>query len=152
MPANKINIYLFLFLIYSVSCCNFRNGDKHFDNNPRINEKDIVEKIELQYVEMYMTTFNRVHCNQFGKIFSKHEKKTLMDLKEIKEFEFFLNKTIDAKQNKKNIDVRGKAKIYYKDNSIKELCFGLHTLEMDGVKYSISNEFMEYLLILTETE
>ena len=112
-----------------------------------------VEKIEIVYVDMFTTTFARVKCSEFDETFSNvKEAKTLVNPDEILEFKKLIKQTFNDKQKKENIDVRVKATMHYEDGTEKEVCLGMHGLDLEGTRYSISTEFMEYLLDLTETE
>ncbi len=112
-----------------------------------------IEKIEIRYVHMFITTFSRVGCSEFDNKFSKISlKKTLESKKDILEFEDMLNKTLSNGGKINNIDTRVKAKLFYTTGDVKQVCFGLNGLDLDGAKYSIDKTFTDYLLSLTETD
>lgn len=144
--------YLLLHFLFLVIGCNTIPKDSQKTSNQVKNNQHLA-KIEIEYVHMYITTFVAISCKKFDETFLKNaEKETLTELKKAELFEKFVNNTISKQQLEKYIDVRGKAKLHYNNGVIKELCFGLHTIEVDGIKYAISEEFREYLLKLTETK
>lgn len=112
-----------------------------------------IEKIEIRYVDMFITTFSRVGCSEFDNKFPKISlKKRLESKKDILEFENMLNKALSKGAKIKNIDTRVKAKLFYTTGDVKQVCFGLNGLDLDGTKYSIDKTFTDYLLNLTETD
>lgn len=152
-----IKLIKFLFvglLILTISCLSGekKSNQSKFKNQDINQEQPTLLKAEVIYEDMYTTTFVSITCEGFEKKFtSLIKKKTLTGLEQVLKLENFINQTLTSNIKTEIIDVRVKAKLFYSDNSNKEFCLGLHSLQDEGIKYSISNEFREYLLQITET-
>jgi len=137
--------FLFSILLSFTNCTNKKTV--------KSKNKLVVTKIKVNYEDMFTTTPYSITCSLFDSVFKKVIKhKTILNLDEITKFKYFFDQTLKNNIRIKNIDVRIKVKMYYSNKTIQRVCLGLHSLELDGIRYSISKEFMEYLLILTETE
>lgn len=140
-------------LMISYSCGEKKANPLISDSQNENQEQPSLSKVEIDYEDMYTTTFVSVTCEGFEKAFPGliNEKK-LTESTQISNFENFINQTLIGNKKTESIDVRVKAKLFYSDSSSKEICLGLHSLEYEGVKYSINKDFTEYLLQITETE
>ena len=63
-----------------------------------------------------------------------------------------VNKTLAKGGKIKYIETRVMARLCYTTGDVKQFCFGLNGLDLDGAKYSIDKTFTDYLLSLTETD
>lgn len=140
-------------LMVSYSCGEKRTNQLISRSQAENQEQRSLSKVEIDYEDMYTTTFVSVTCEGFEKAFpGLINKKKLIEPTRLSNFESFINQTLNDNKKTEGIDVRVKAKLFYSDNSSKEVCLGLHSLEYEGVKYSIPKDFTEYLLLITETE
>jgi len=145
--SKKISYFLSFLLFITISC----------SNNNTINKKEISSlkkklKIEMRYEDMYTTTFTSVSCSMFEKTFLKIAKERKLTTNEIVLFNSFFNKTLRDNVQNRSLNTRIKFKIYYSDDTSKEVCIGLHSLEHEGIVYSIKKEFTDYLLKITKTK
>lgn len=107
--------------------------------------------IDLDYVEMDITTFSAIKCSVFNKYFSNILKsKTISDKITINKLIDFLTETIQNNERIKSVDVRGIVKIVNENEFSLEICFGMHGIEIENKKYAISSDFRDFLLKLTD--
>jgi len=140
-----ISVYFLLSILLSFTNCTNKKTVKS-------KNKIAVTKIKVSYEDMYTTTPYGLTCSLFDNVFKKVIKhKTILNLDEITKFKYFFDQTLKNNIRIKNIDVRIKIKMYYSNKTIQRICLGLHSLEINGIRYSISKEFIEYLLKLTKT-
>jgi len=146
--------YIYLILhFYLVISCNYIPKNSH-ETSDQVKNNQHLAKIEIIYVDMFMTAFFSVDCDNFDDpFFAKISKKQILtETEEMQKLSDFVETTLARMQLEKIIDVRGKMRFHYTDNSTEEICFGLHRIEIKKQRYAISDEFREYLLKITETK
>lgn len=138
-------------LVFMIGCKNSDN--KTETTNQLVDRKNEITKVEVNFVEMDITTFARVKCSEFDNEFSNVKViRTINNPEEVQRFYRLLKHTLHIKKKIKNIDVRAKGSFYHKNGTVEIVCFGRHGLEINGDKFAISAEFKDYLLKLTNTE
>ncbi len=148
MERLRVIIFFLALLLMAVSC----SDKKQKQVEAILKPKKKVLNIKIRYEDMFTTTFLSVDCADFEKTFLKMIKEKYLSSDNKLKFEGFLNEVLKMNKVKENIDTRVKATMYYSDKTVKEICIGLHTLEIDGVKYSIPKDFTKYLLDITDTK
>lgn len=153
--SKLINFFLYIGLSTLIMSCSGKEKTPNhvtFENGEANKERPTLMKVEINYEDMYTTTFTSITCKEFENTFSEVIKKKTLLTSHISKLENLINKTLSDNIETESIDVRVKARLFYSNSSVKEVCFGLHSLQYEGITYSISKEFREYLLEVTETK
>jgi hypothetical protein len=125
------------------------------NKNTNIVQNKNISKIEISYVDLgnYLTPY-AISCDYFGNNFFKDniKKKIITIEKELNEIAFYLNETKQKNKIVKNIDVRFKMIVHYKNKKTDTICGSGNTIKVDRINYLISKKFSSLLYKITETE
>ena len=112
----------------------------------------VINKIQLDYVNLYITSFKRIESNNFESSFKSIKKrKIIKDSSLIKKFKHLINNTLSSGEKIGSLDVRFRLQIKFDDGM--HIFFGsINGIEINNAKYKISKDFQKFLIQITESK
>ena len=102
-------------------------------------------KVKLEYVDFDIETCIDVSCDDFSVYFGEINSKELIEINDLRQFWNIFSETSETNTKYDgNIDVRGKALVYFLDGHIEDYCIGTFATKCNNKIVPNSERMMNY--------